>query len=141
MSDKPEELKPFWRCPRDIPIYAYDILLTDGDYIIQGHYRDKYFYEIGEPDNPSHVKDNEDVLAWCYMAEFIPDFTRPTKTEEELRELLTATCAAHRVCCNEEHDPVNGKISGYCVVCGVPWPCETAKRFIQAALTPQNKIK
>jgi hypothetical protein len=68
-------------------------------------------------------------------------YTRPTKTEEELRELLTATCAAHRVCCNEEHDPGNGKISGYCVVCGVPWPCETAKRFIQAALTPQNKIK
>lgn len=39
----------------------------------------------------------------------------------------TAQFAAHRVCCGTEHDPLNGKLHGYCVVCGVPWPCEFAK--------------
>ena len=38
----------------------------------------------------------------------------------------TAQIAAHRVCCGVEHDPANGKLHGYCVVCGVPWPCEYA---------------
>lgn len=38
----------------------------------------------------------------------------------------TAQIAAHRVCCGTEHDPANGKLHGYCVVCGVPWPCEYA---------------
>lgn len=37
-----------------------------------------------------------------------------------------AQIAAHRACCSEEHDPANGKIHGYCVVCGIPWPCEYA---------------
>lgn len=39
---------------------------------------------------------------------------------------LTAQIAAHRGCCGTEHDPANGKLHGYCVVCGVPWPCEYA---------------
>lgn len=38
----------------------------------------------------------------------------------------TAQLIAHRVCCGMEHDPTNGKLHGYCVVCGVPWPCEYA---------------
>ena len=38
----------------------------------------------------------------------------------------TAQLIAHRVCCGTEHDPANGKLHGYCVVCGVPWPCEYA---------------
>jgi hypothetical protein len=38
----------------------------------------------------------------------------------------TAQIAAHRVCCGTEHDAANGKLHGYCVVCGVPWPCEYA---------------
>jgi len=37
-----------------------------------------------------------------------------------------ATLTAHRACCGTEHDPANGKIHGYCVVCGIPWPCEYA---------------
>lgn len=45
-------------------------------------------------------------------------------------ELLTAACLAHRACCGSEHDPANGKLHGYCVVCGVPWPCSVAKRFL-----------
>jgi hypothetical protein len=38
----------------------------------------------------------------------------------------TAQLIAHRGCCGTEHDPANGKLHGYCVVCGVPWPCEYA---------------
>lgn len=41
-------------------------------------------------------------------------------------EERTAQLIAHRACCGVEHDPLNGKIHGYCVVCGVPWPCEYA---------------
>ena len=37
-----------------------------------------------------------------------------------------AQIAAHRACIGAEHDPANGKLHGYCVVCGVPWPCEYA---------------
>lgn len=41
-----------------------------------------------------------------------------------------ASATAHRACCGTEHDPQNGKLHGYCVVCGVPWPCETALTFL-----------
>lgn len=44
--------------------------------------------------------------------------------------LIAAT--AHRACCGEEHSPTTGKIHGYCVVCGVPWPCSTAKFFLRS---------
>lgn len=37
-----------------------------------------------------------------------------------------AQIIAHRACTNEEHDPENGKLSGFCVVCGYPWPCQYA---------------
>lgn len=42
----------------------------------------------------------------------------------------TAAAIAHRACCGTEHDPSQGKLHGYCVVCGVPWPCDTAKQFL-----------
>lgn len=42
-----------------------------------------------------------------------------------------AAAMAHRACCGVEHDPTNGKLHGYCVVCGVPWPCETAAYFLR----------
>lgn len=45
-----------------------------------------------------------------------------------LRETNAAT--AHRACCGSEHDAQQGKLHGYCVVCGVPWPCDTAKYFL-----------
>lgn len=41
-----------------------------------------------------------------------------------------AAATAHRACCGTEHDPENGKLHGFCVVCGVPWPCDTAKLFL-----------
>ncbi len=37
-----------------------------------------------------------------------------------------AQILAHRACCGVEHDPSNGKLHGFCVVCGVPWPCAYA---------------
>lgn len=37
-----------------------------------------------------------------------------------------AQITAHRACCGGEHDVTQGKLHGYCVVCGVPWPCEYA---------------
>ena len=48
----------------------------------------------------------------------------------EDQQIKIAAATAHRVCCGVEHDPANGKLHGYCVVCGVPWPCETAKNFL-----------
>lgn len=42
-----------------------------------------------------------------------------------------AAALAHRACCGTEHDPANGKLHGCCVVCGVPWPCETAQYFLR----------
>ena len=42
-----------------------------------------------------------------------------------------AAALAHRGCCGTEHDPANGKLHGCCVVCGVPWPCETAQYFLR----------
>lgn len=48
----------------------------------------------------------------------------------EMQTRMTAAALAHRACCGTEHDPANGKLHGCCVVCGVPWPCETAKTFL-----------
>ena len=45
-----------------------------------------------------------------------------------------AQLIAHRACCGVEHDPDNGKLHGYCVVCGVPWPCEIAAPVPQAGM-------
>ena len=47
-----------------------------------------------------------------------------------------AACLAHRACTGTEHDPNNGKLHGYCVVCGVPWPCDTANAFLLPAPAP-----
>jgi hypothetical protein len=43
--------------------------------------------------------------------------------ECELQERI-AQIIAHRACCGSEHNPAQGKFHGYCVVCGVPFPCE-----------------
>lgn len=51
----------------------------------------------------------------------------------------TAQLIAHRACCGSEHDAANGKLHGYCVVCGVPWPCEYAgKPPARPPAPPQN---
>lgn len=52
---------------------------------------------------------------------------------EESAKLIAdlAAALAHRGCCGSEHDPQNGKLHGYCIVCGIPWPCETAQYFLR----------
>ncbi len=54
-------------------------------------------------------------------------------------EVLIAAATAHRACCSTEHDPANGKLHGYCVVCGVPWPCETAHAFLFKTFPSEEK--
>lgn len=49
---------------------------------------------------------------------------------------LLASALAHRACCGTEHNPETGKLHGYCVVCGVPWPCATAERFMASGARP-----
>jgi len=43
----------------------------------------------------------------------------------ELQERV-AQLIAHRACHSAEHDPSKGLLHGYCIVCGVPWPCDYA---------------
>lgn len=54
---------------------------------------------------------------------------------EELQNKIAAAIA-HRGCCGCEQDLANGKLHGYCVVCGVEWPCDTAKTFMFSAPSP-----
>ena len=42
-----------------------------------------------------------------------------------------AAAQAHGGCHSAEHNPQKGMLHGYCVVCGVPWPCDTAKYFLR----------
>ena len=50
--------------------------------------------------------------------------------------ILVAAATAHRACHNQEQDIGNGKLAGYCIVCGIPWPCETAKTFMRKLGSP-----
>jgi hypothetical protein len=73
-------------------------------------------------DIPIVVRETVDVEDKYIIAEAILDLIRK-------REILierTAQLTAHRACCGSEHNPQEGKIHGYCVVCGVPWPCSYA---------------
>lgn len=45
---------------------------------------------------------------------------------DDLRQMV-----GHRACLGVEHDPLRGKIHGYCVICGVPFPCPQADRVEQ----------
>ena len=56
--------------------------------------------------------------------------------------ILVAAATAHRACHNQEQDLGNGKLAGYCIVCGIPWPCETAKTFMRKlGLVPDVLVK
>jgi len=71
-----------------------------------------------------HVKPSPNChLCPGYKREPSPEV--PSEVFSDLSERV-AQLTAHRACCGTEHDPVNGKLHGYCVVCGVPWPCEYA---------------
>ena len=56
----------------------------------------------------------------------------PTALSAETRERI-AQLTAHRACGSGEHDPQNGKLHGFCVVCLVPWPCAIAAPALNAS--------
>ena len=53
-----------------------------------------------------------------------------------LRPERVAQLIAHRAVHAAEHDPANGKLHGFCLVCGVPWPCDVAAP-VRAQPTPE----
>lgn len=65
---------------------------------------------------------------WERMVSNMEKFLKNNRHDLENK---VAAALAHRACCGTEHDPENGKLHGYCVVCGVEWPCETAKMFLK----------
>ena len=64
--------------------------------------------------------------------ERIADLERQLAEKQDEQMKMTSAAIAHRACCGTEHAPMEGKLHGYCVVCGVPWPCETASAFLFA---------
>ena len=60
-----------------------------------------------------------------WEAEFSKILSRFTPVPDDggLKERV-AQITAHRACHNQEQDLPNGKVAGYCIVCGVPWPCQ-----------------
>ncbi|MCR4297527.1 MAG: hypothetical protein NUV75_02055 [Gallionella sp.] len=71
-------------------------------------------------------------------ADVIIEFARRLMTEQQGPSLQerTAQLVAHRMCCGSEHNPEQGKLHGYCVVCGVPWPCEYAGKPVAEQQEP-----
>lgn len=84
----------------------------------------------GLDDDPHRHPLRAAARAWLRSREQQPDAGVPARDIDQDR-LVAAL--AHRVCCGLEHDPANGKLHGDCVVCGVPWPCDTAKAFLVPA--------
>jgi hypothetical protein len=68
-----------------------------------------------------------DDLAW------MADLRKEIEVRMAAYSSDVAAAMAHRACCGAEHDPQNGKLHGCCVVCGVPWPCDTAKHFLRGS--------
>jgi hypothetical protein len=62
--------------------------------------------------------------------EAVPEAPKPAATPAMPTPEMIAAAIAHRACCGSEHDTSMGKFHGYCIVCGVPWPCRTAKAFL-----------
>jgi hypothetical protein len=60
----------------------------------------------------------------------VPEAPKPAATPALPTPEMIAAAIAHRACCGVEHNTLQGKIHGFCIVCGVPWPCRTAKAFL-----------
>jgi hypothetical protein len=88
----------------------------------------QFFFPVAAPSvpTPKYSKASE-MDADDYDAEF--------HKQERIAQLI-----AHRACTGSEHDPTNGKLHGYCVVCGVPWPCSYAALSAPSAPVPSNKL-
>lgn len=97
------------------------------------------------PDAPTPIEMEISIvrlrqLATDYREEYLYLLNKHNKLETELTECQqqldqaraavmerVAILTAHRACGNQEQDPQNGKLAGYCVICQVPWPCDFAK--------------
>ena len=68
---------------------------------------------------------NSNVHGWISVARLRDILSRFTPVPDDggLKERV-AQITAHRACHNQEQDLPNGKVAGYCIVCGVPWPCQ-----------------
>lgn len=95
------------------------------------HQRASELKNLGMLDASSLRKCYRNLSAEYFAAERkIVELETKLRQEREARQAaLTeriAILTAHRACCGTEADPANGKLHGYCVVCGVGWPCEYA---------------
>lgn len=83
--------------------------------------------EIDGDDDALVVKaDDYERLLQAYEALVKPPPATISRDAGAVDAERVAQLIAHRACCGTEHDPANGKLHGYCVVCGVDWPCEYA---------------
>lgn len=73
-----------------------------------------------------------DGISIVHPVEWRPIPSTPPPAPRAAPEMI-AFFQAHRACHNAEHDPINGKIHGYCIVCGTPWPCEYSKPDLLSA--------
>jgi hypothetical protein len=107
------------------PHPAPDARLAEGERLLMesvAHLRDCAKEEI---DTPPGLVDNIDAFLAASTVEASPvKQAQPAVSVEAL--------TAHRACCGSEADPAQGKLHGYCIVCGVPWPCETARLGLPA---------
>ena len=72
------------------------------------------------------IKGRIGYLTYPEIKQILSRYT-PTPDDGGLKERV-AQITAHRACHNQEQDLPNGKVAGYCIVCGVPWPCQYAGR-------------
>lgn len=80
----------------------------------------------GEPSESVAEWREQFSSGWQRKAEVAAAVAQAKVAQQDQQERI-AQLIAHRACHSAEHDPQNGKLHGYCIVCGVPWPCETAK--------------
>lgn len=76
---------------------------------------------------------NDSIKDGLYF-EIGPEATRTLRDAFVFASVHNGNLAAvlgHRACGSAEHDPLSGKIHGYCIVCQIPWPCETAQAFLR----------
>ena len=87
---------------------------------------------MAEYEKPEIIRAPELLAFVAEKDKRIADLERQLAEKQDEQIKMTAAAIAHRACCGTEHAPMEGKLHGYCVVCGVPWPCETASIFLFA---------
>ena len=60
---------------------------------------------------------------------------------EKAQALREQMWKAHVPVTNEQHDPANGLISGFCERCRLPWPCAWSPEFLLARVRPVERSR